>query len=85
MSDDAFACVHFFTFHSDTRTSRNAWVGRTTSAPCESLYLRAADLLQLNETMLNSNTNSEDMQVGGGESEGGVGVGGGDIDMVMGS
>jgi hypothetical protein len=39
-------------------------VGRKTSAPCESLYLRAADLLVLDEKMLNSNTNAEDMQVG---------------------
>ena len=48
---------------SDTRTSRNAWIGRSTSAPTESLYLRAADLLVLDEKMLNSNTNAEDMQV----------------------
>ena len=48
---------------SDTRTSRNAWVGRKASAPCESLYIRAADLLRVDEKLMHSHVNAEDMQV----------------------
>lgn len=48
---------------SDTRTSSNAWVPRKSSAVTESLFLRAADLLQIDETLLHSNKNAEDMQV----------------------
>jgi prolyl 4-hydroxylase len=48
---------------SDTRTSRNAWVGRKSSAVTETLYVRAAHLLKLDEKLLNTNTNAEDMQV----------------------
>jgi len=48
---------------SDTRTSRNAWVGRKTSEPCESLYIRAADLLRVDEKLMHSHVNAEDMQV----------------------
>jgi prolyl 4-hydroxylase len=48
---------------SDTRTSRNAWVGRESSEVINSIYRRAADLLKIDEKMLNSNENAEEMQV----------------------
>jgi prolyl 4-hydroxylase len=48
---------------SDTRTSKNAWIKRGTDEITETLYRRAADLLQLDEKLLHSNTNAEDMQV----------------------
>lgn len=48
---------------SDTRTSRNSWVKRQTSAITESLFKRAADLLQLEDTLLSSEKNAEEMQV----------------------
>jgi len=48
---------------SDTRTSKNAWVSRETSFVTESLFLRAADILQIDEIQLRSTTNAEDMQV----------------------
>ena len=48
---------------SSTRTSRNAWVQRTTSDVTETLFRRAADTLNLDETILHTNKNSEDMQV----------------------
>lgn len=48
---------------SDTRTSKNAWVGRGSSPVTETLYVRAAHLLNLDEKLLNSVTNAEDMQV----------------------
>lgn len=48
---------------SETRTSRNAWVGRKTNPTIESIYLRAADILNIDEELLQTNTNAEDMQV----------------------
>lgn len=48
---------------SNTRTSRNAWVGRSSNAVTETLYVRAAHLLKLDEHLLQSHTNAEDMQV----------------------
>eukprot|EP00596_Hydrurales_sp_CCMP1899_P002164 CAMPEP_0119036466 /NCGR_PEP_ID=MMETSP1177-20130426/4191_1 /TAXON_ID=2985 /ORGANISM="Ochromonas sp, Strain CCMP1899" /LENGTH=495 /DNA_ID=CAMNT_0006996387 /DNA_START=200 /DNA_END=1687 /DNA_ORIENTATION=- len=51
------------TRNSDTRTSKNAWVSRESSAVTESLYRRAAHLLNLDEALLNRDTNAEDMQV----------------------
>jgi hypothetical protein len=48
---------------SDTRTSKNAWIKRGTDDITETLYRRAADLLQLDEKLLHSHTNAEDMQV----------------------
>ena len=48
---------------SDTRTSKNAWVGRSTNDVTESLYLRAAHLLNLDEKLLQTRTNAEDLQV----------------------
>eukprot|EP01034_Spumella_vulgaris_P031088 gene31088-38420_t len=50
-------------FESDTRTSRNMWVKRGTNKITESLFLRAADLLQVDETLLHRSANAEDMQV----------------------
>lgn len=48
---------------SSTRTSSNTWIARKTSAVTETLYLRAADVLQVDEALLNSNANAEEMQV----------------------
>ncbi len=49
---------------STTRTSRNAWVGRASNAVTETLFRRAADLLNLDHEILYTNRNSEEMQVG---------------------
>ena len=38
---------------SDTRTSRNSWVKRSTSPITESLFKRGADLLKLDEGLMN--------------------------------
>lgn len=46
-----------------TRTSNNAWLSRSLSEVTESLSLRAADLLQLDEKMLTATKNAEDIQV----------------------
>lgn len=48
---------------STTRTSRNAWVKRATSVVTEALFLRAADTLNLDEAILYTDKNAEDMQV----------------------
>lgn len=48
---------------SDTRTSLNTWVARRENAVTETLHRRAADLLQIDESMLEPHTNAEDMQV----------------------
>jgi prolyl 4-hydroxylase len=48
---------------SSTRTSKNAWVSRQTSDITETLFLRAADLLNLDQAILVSTENAEDMQV----------------------
>ena len=58
-------CIVSYLGGSDTRTSRNAWVGRKASGPCESLYIRAANLLGVDEKLMHSHVNAEDMQVGG--------------------
>lgn len=47
---------------SDTRTSKNSWIPRTTSDVTETISKRAADLLQIDEARL-SNRYAEDMQV----------------------
>eukprot|EP01034_Spumella_vulgaris_P042262 gene42262-52399_t len=49
--------------NSDTRTSRNTWVKRGSTAVTETLSLRAADLLNISDSHLWSHTNAEDMQV----------------------
>jgi prolyl 4-hydroxylase len=48
---------------SDTRTSQNTWLPRNTNNIIETIYLRAADLLNLDEKIMHSNMNAEDMQV----------------------
>ena len=50
-------------FESDTRTSTNTWIARTHSAITETLFLRASDLLQIDEKLLDRHKNAEDMQV----------------------
>jgi prolyl 4-hydroxylase len=48
---------------SDTRTSSNTWVSRSDSEISNTLYLRAADVLNVDEKLLVSSRNAEDMQV----------------------
>ena len=50
-------------FKSNTRTSKNTWVPRTTDQVTETLFRRAADLLNVDESILHSNKNVEDLQV----------------------
>lgn len=50
-------------FESDTRTSSNTWVRRGTSAITETLFRRAADVLQVDQKHLTRNTGAEDLQV----------------------
>ena len=50
-------------FESDTRTSRNAWVKRSDSEVTETLFRRAAHLLQIDQELLHRRTNAEDLQV----------------------
>lgn len=50
-------------FTSDTRTSRNGWVRRNTSPITQTLFKRAANLLRIDEALLNRNANVEDLQV----------------------
>lgn len=48
---------------SDTRTSSNAWVSRETSPITQTLYKRAAHVLNVDEALLHSHKNAEEMQV----------------------
>ena len=48
---------------SDTRTSSNAWISRTTSPFFDALYRRAADLIRVDEALLTNTGNAEDIQV----------------------
>lgn len=48
---------------SNTRTSKNTWVPRSTSQVTETLFRRAADLLNVDEGILHSSKNVEDLQV----------------------
>lgn len=48
---------------SDTRTSKNTWVGRGRSEVTDTIYKRAADVLNLDEQLLNNDANAEQMQV----------------------
>jgi prolyl 4-hydroxylase len=50
-------------FESDTRTSKNTWLPRRKSAVTDTLYRRAADLLQIDENLLHPSKAAEDMQV----------------------
>ena len=49
--------------NSDTRTSTNTWLGRGKNQITETLYMRAADLLQIDEQDLKPNKAAEDIQV----------------------
>jgi prolyl 4-hydroxylase len=46
-----------------TRTSKNSWVKRETNAVTETLSMRAADLMKIDEKLLRSDLNSEELQV----------------------
>jgi prolyl 4-hydroxylase len=48
---------------SETRTSRNTWIPRPTSNITDSISRRVADVLRLDENILVTSANSEDMQV----------------------
>ena len=48
---------------SSTRTSRNAWIKRETSPITETLFRRAADVLNVDHEILRTTKNVEDMQV----------------------
>jgi len=50
-------------YKSSTRTSLNAWIPRYTSDLIDSLYIRAANLLRLNEKIVTSTHSAEDIQV----------------------
>lgn len=50
-------------FESDVRTSSNAWLSREHSQVTETLFRRAADLLQIDEVHLKRSDSAEDMQV----------------------
>lgn len=48
---------------SSTRTSKNSWIPRSKNAITETLSLRAADLMQIDEKLLHMDKLSEDLQV----------------------
>jgi hypothetical protein len=50
-------------FASDTRTSKNSWISRSKTALIDSLYRRAADVLNVDEAILTMNRNAEEIQV----------------------
>lgn len=50
-------------YTSDTRTSRNAWISRSKDALIDSLYRRAADVLNVDEAILTGPRNAEEIQV----------------------
>jgi prolyl 4-hydroxylase len=50
-------------FESDTRTSKNTWLPRKTSDITDTLFRRAADLLQLDEKILDRHKAAEDLQI----------------------
>ena len=50
-------------FESDTRTSVNSWIPREKTPLIDSIYRRAADLVQIDEKLLYRTHNGEDMQV----------------------
>lgn len=47
----------------NTRTSRNTWISRNKSPLTETLFRRAADVLNVDESLLHSRSNVEDIQV----------------------
>jgi prolyl 4-hydroxylase len=50
-------------FESDVRTSSNAWLPRSLNHITETLFRRAADVLQIDEKRLQRSDSAEDMQV----------------------
>lgn len=50
-------------FSSDTRTSRNTWISRNRDAVLNTISLRVADMLNVDEALLHTSRNAEDMQV----------------------
>ena len=48
---------------SETRTSRNTWIPRRTSALVDTLFRRAADAINVDEKLLHTNANVEDIQI----------------------
>lgn len=50
-------------FESDTRTSLNTWLSRSLSPITETLYHRAADVLQISDSHLQRSIGVEDIQV----------------------
>jgi prolyl 4-hydroxylase len=46
-----------------TRTSRNTWISRNKSPLTETLFRRAADVLNVDQSLLHTNSNVEDIQV----------------------
>jgi hypothetical protein len=63
MSSSSVGDIEAGVFSSSTRTSKNAWIPRKTSAVTESLFMRAADVLNIDEKLLTRENNAEDMQV----------------------
>jgi Rps23 Pro-64 3,4-dihydroxylase Tpa1-like proline 4-hydroxylase len=49
--------------NSDTRTSRNTWIPRYRNKVTETIALRAAHALRIDESLLRNDRNAEDMQV----------------------
>ena len=50
-------------YESDTRTSKTGWVPRTTSPLMEAIFRRVADLLKIDEGLLQAGQNAELLQV----------------------
>ena len=50
------------TEQSDTRTSRNSWVGRESSPIIDAIYRRAADLTRIDEALLRTRSGDEQQQ-----------------------
>jgi hypothetical protein len=50
-------------FTSTTRTSHNTWIGRSASPVIETLYRRAAHVLNIDDSLLHPYKNAEEMQV----------------------
>ena len=46
-----------------TRTSKNAWLNRSSNKVIDALFLRAADVLKIDEKQMHNDKNVEDMQV----------------------
>ena len=55
--------VGFESFPSETRTSRNGWIERQRSSMIDSLYRRAADVVQIDEALLYPQFSAEYIQV----------------------